>query len=252
MNGWRRAAWRAAVACCLALPLLCYPALASQDEGVDLPARWQVQADGWTGTLTLNVDASGRVSGTLGDRPVTGFLSGRHLLFHRTGGGHEEVWQGWLPEGSAPPALFVAGSVTVGGSEGERVHPWYAVPEHPAAAGDPTVLTQEEGADPEPPGGAESSPPEPSLADPVVISPSAAPWDGPDISGAWLSPDGPVEILQQGRSLTVVLPGGTRHGGRFTATDTLVAGLAKGCCKGKLQRPDLIAWSDGSVWRRSQ
>ena len=115
-------------ACWLSLVLLvlpCSPALASPSDGVDLPERWRVRTDGWSGTLELSVDPSGAVSGTLQDRTVTGFLAGRRLVLRRTIGGHTEVWDGWLPEDPGSSNLFVAGSVTVGG----RVHPWYAVPE---------------------------------------------------------------------------------------------------------------------------
>ena len=110
-------------ACWLLLALLCAPALAQGYDG-DLPSRWQLRADTWTGELTLSIGPTGRVSGILGGRTVSGVLSGRRLVLHRTVEGGTEVWDGWLPEVSST-GPFLAGSVAVGG----RVYPWYAVPE---------------------------------------------------------------------------------------------------------------------------
>ena len=49
-------------ACWLLLALVWTPALAQRYEG-DLPARWQLRADTWTGELTLSIGPSGKVSG---------------------------------------------------------------------------------------------------------------------------------------------------------------------------------------------
>jgi hypothetical protein len=228
----------------LALFLLCSPVLASPSEGVDLPLRWQVRTDGWSGTLELKVESSGKISGTLQDRAVTGFLAGRRLVLRRAIGDHTEVWEGWLSGDSDSSELFVAGSVTVSDRDGGPVHPWYAVPE-PGEVGpaDPVVLAPEESA-------ASGPADSPAADDPGYTRPPASGQERWDLSGVWLTSDGRIEIVQEGRSLSVVLPDGTRHEGRFTAIDMIVIGLRKGCCKGKLQHPDQISWSDGSVWRR--
>jgi hypothetical protein len=245
--------------------------LASWSEGVDLPASWRVQADGWIGTLELSVEPSGRVSGTLQDRTVTGFLAGRRLVLRRTMGDRDEVWEGWLSEDAGSSELFIAGSVTLG--DGGLVRPWYAVPRpgtdrsDPPVAGpeadpsDSTVLAPEESAAAEPADVATTAvaapdkdvrpPTEPAADDPGAIRLSASGWEGQDLSGTWLTSDGRVEILQQEGGLEVILPDGTRHSGRFTAIDTIVVGLRKGCCKGTLQDSDQISWSDGSNWRRA-
>ena len=57
--------------------------------------------------------------------------------------------------------------------------------------------------------------------------------------------------VYQGHPTTVLMPDGTRHEGRYTASDTFVVGLRRGCCKGHLERPDRIRWSDGTVWNRA-
>lgn len=271
--------------------LFCTPVLASPPEDLDLPKRWQVQADGWSGTLELRVEPSGGVSGTLQDQTVSGFLAGRHLVLRRTMGDRDEVWEGWLSEDSRSSQLFVAGSVTVG--DGGPVHPWYAVPEPRTDLPDPPVpesktgisdpaVPEAETAPPDPAvpapkestasepadvpttegstGGMTSaaasageapSPTEPPAGDQNPISPPGSDQESTDLSGVWIASEGRAEIFQQGRDLEVVLPDGTRHQGRFTAIDTIVVGLRKGCCKGTLKDPDQISWSDMTVWRRA-
>jgi hypothetical protein len=283
-------------ACWLSLLLLCSPALATASEATDLPARWQVRADGWSGTLELSIESSGRVSGTLQDRPVTGFLAGRRLVLHRTLDGRTEVWDGWLPEDLSASELFVAGSVTVG----DRIRPWYAVPDagvdtgsiataspaavvpsdpaprvvtaprvdvpprsaEPAAAAPKEKTAPAEHAAPEPveapavaAATAEEEPPPPAGApadDPALQRPPASEWRGWDLTGVWITTEGRAKIEQDGRGLSVILADGTRHEGRFTATDTVVVGLRKGCCKGKIKDPYSITWSDGATWRRDR
>jgi len=51
--------------------------------------------------------------------------------------------------------------------------------------------------------------------------------------------------------LTIVLADGSSHPGRMTGGSSLVVGLRQGCCNGKLEGPDLIVWSDGARWRRT-
>jgi len=278
----------AAGMCWLFLVLLCSPALASPSEAVDLAARWRVQADGWSGTLELQVEPSGRVYGTLQGRTVTGFVAGRRFVFRRTIGHQTEVWDGWLPEDPGSSSLFIAGTVTVGGRDGGRVRPWYGVPEPGPRAGDSpgksaavrAAPEPEKSATPEParvsatsapvpagdapppadvptrgaavPSGEDVPPPtEASAKDPGVIRPQASGPSGWDLSGIWITSDGRSEIFQQGRRLSIVLPDGTRHAGRFTGPDVVVVGLRKGCCKGDLQGPNMIQWSDGAVWQRA-
>jgi len=261
----------AAGACWLSLILLCSSTLVSPLEADVLPTRWQVQADGWSGTLELSVEPSGAISGTLQDQTVTGFLAGRRLVLRRTIGDRAEVWEGWLAEDPEVSMLFIAGSVTIG--DDGSLHPWYAVPEPKASPGDPApaVLSPVAGTPAEPaedpaPGAAAAAAPgagatapgeeahpteEPLASAPGVTRSQASDWVGPDVSGAWLAVDGRVEIVQEGPSLTVVLPDGTRHEGRFTAADTLVVGLRRGCCKGKLEGSGQVTWSDGTVWQRA-
>jgi hypothetical protein len=234
----------AAVASWLTLALLCVPAL----EGADLPARWQVRTDGWSGTLELTVEPSGRAVGTLQDQAVTGFLAGRRLVLHRTVGDRTEVWDGWLPEDSVSSGFFLAGSVTVGDRSGGRVHPWFAVPEAGglAAASPAAPAARTPGA-----AAPADSPPARASGGGVPAAPTATAGSGWDLSGTWVCSEGQAQIIQQGRGLEVILPGGSQHSGRFTAMDTVVVGLRRGCCKGKIQGPHLIQWSDGAIWQRA-
>ena len=113
----------------------------------------------------------------------------------------------------------------------------------------PAGGTGSEPASPEPGRAAEPAPPsEPTSP---AFRQSASDWKGwALLTGIWVSTEGRIEISQKGRSVSVFLPDGSEHAGRFTATDTLVVGLRKGCCKGVMQGPDIIRWSDGAVWRR--
>jgi len=254
----------AAGACWLSLILLFSPVPASASQETDLPARWQVQADGWSGTLVLSIDPSGTISGTLQDRAVTGFLAGRRLVLHRATGDRTEVWDGWLPEASSSAGLFLAGSVTLGGPDGSRIHPWYAVPETdaaPAVAQEPAADAGDPVPAPEPAplvttGVAAAATEAPPAAEPTAKAPEAdrSPSSEPEpegLSGIWLDYDNRIEIIQKGQNLSVLMPDGTRHEGRYTASDTFVVGLRRGCCKGQLERPDRIRWSDGTIWTRT-
>jgi hypothetical protein len=214
--------------------------------------------------LVLSVEPSGEISGTLQDRTVTGFLAGRRLVLRRTIGDGTEVWEGWLPEDPEASSLFVAGNMTSG--IGGPVHPWYAVPVPMADAGETMVPSPAAGTPAEPrqvpatsaaaaaaavPAVDVQSVEEPPASAPDVTRPRASDWTGADLSGIWVAPGGQIEFIQEGPSLVVVLPDGTRREGRFTAADTLVVGLRRGCCKGKLEPSGQIGWSDGTVWRRA-
>jgi hypothetical protein len=249
----------AAAACRIAVALVVFLSLVAPAAMAEMPARWQVRADDWSGTLELRVDPSGRVSGTLEGRTVTGFLAGRRIVLHRALEDRTEVWDGWLPENVGSPGAFLAGGVTVNG----RVLPWYALPE----AGAPAAQSADRGvapapapvpatpADRPPPASASSGPglvPAPG----ATVAPTALPadpgWGAWNLSGTWTTAAGRADVSQKGKTLLVVLADGTGHSGRFTATDTIVVGLRKGCCKGKIKGPGVIEWSDGAVWKRAR
>ena len=60
-----------------------------------------------------------------------------------------------------------------------------------------------------------------------------------------------MEIGQDGNRLTVITADGSLHSGRVTGESSLVVGLRKGCCNGKLESPDVIVWNDGARWQRT-
>jgi hypothetical protein len=203
---------------------------------VDLPSHWSIHAGGPPGALDLVVEPSGEVSGQLLGQPVRGFIAGRHLVLHRSTGTRLEVWDGWLASG---PDRFIAGTITVHDGDATSIQPWYGRSEE---GPEPEVEPDDSAGEA---GGLPLSPAEGGEA--RGAAPGAGRWD---LSGLWNTSGGRAEISQDGRTLTVVLPDGTRQRGRFTAADTIVVGIRKGCCKGKVQGPDLISWSDGAVWRR--
>jgi len=72
----------------------------------------------------------------------------------------------------------------------------------------------------------------------------------PLVAGTWRTPDGPLEVRQSGSRLTFVLPDRTVEG-RLTGPETLIAGFAPGCCKGKLKQGfTVITWNNGVSWYR--
>lgn len=221
-------------------------AASGASETVEWPTRWMVNGNGVTGILEFTVDREGRLAGSLLDAPVEGFVSGRHLLIRRSANGRLEVWEGWLaaPRAEEQPATsdgsdrFVAGTYTIAGSGLTTVHPWYGRPETNEAAADSPATA--------PPSVVHA----PSPVEDVSPAPSTA-STGP-LSGAWTSITGErAEIVQEGKSLTVVLADGSSHSGRMTSESGLVVGLRQGCCNGKLEGPNVIVWSDGARWQRA-
>jgi hypothetical protein len=217
-------------------------------ESVEWPTRWRVNGNGVTGSLEFTVDREGRLAGSLLNDSVEGFVSGRHLLIRRSANGRLEIWEGWLadPRAEDPAATsdgsdrFVAGTYTITGSGQTTVHPWYGRPEpgessaadSPATADAPLVAHV------------------PSPAEAASPAPSTASTD--PLSGTWTSITGErAEIVQDGKSLTVVLADGSSHSGRMTGESGLVVGLRQGCCNGKLEGPNVIVWSDGARWQRA-
>jgi hypothetical protein len=206
------------------------------------PTEWRVNGNGVTGTLELAIGQTGALTGRLYGEAVEGYVSGRHVVIRRTVGeeGRSEVWEGWLAQPSGEGSeLIVAGTITI--SEGDRtqVYPWFGTRSSPAP---PPVATP-------PVADVESVPAPPPLV--PAAEPVPAQATGERLSGKWLATEGTVEIVQDGKLLTVVMPGGSSHSGRVTGGDTLIVGLRKGCCNGKLEGPDVISWGDGSRWKRA-
>ncbi len=253
-------------------PLLALIALAAliapSGHAEETTLRWNVVADGSPGTMELATAPGGRLQGTLMGRNVEGWLVGRHLVLIRDGQRGPETWEAWLatPEnvhGDERPIL--AGTFTRPGVEGPL--PWFgttpgtrpvplppagpssppgtaaspqAPPPQPAPAGPPA------GPPPGPPtaGARPAAPPRPRTAAPRL------PSGQPDIAGTWETPDGPLEILQDGSRLTFVLPGRNVEG-RLTGPDSLIGGFGPGCCKGRLEQAfTVIAWDNGVRWYR--
>jgi hypothetical protein len=188
----------------------------------DWPTRWQVNGNGEKGTFEFTIDDGGVLVGQLLYESVEGFVAGRHIVIRRNAGDRTELWEGWLSGENTGPNPIVAGSISVDEDGETRVYPWYGIPE----------ISE----DPEAP----------------VNAPEAVAPEGGPLSGTWTSLTGQrMEIDQQGKRLTVVLPDGSSHSGRVTGESTLVVGLRKGCCNGTLESPDVIVWSDGARWQRS-
>jgi hypothetical protein len=188
------------------------------------PTHWQVSGNGETGALQLTIDDSGGVTGQLFEVPVDGFISGRHLVIRRDAGQRTEVWEGWLSGAGTRSSPIVAGTISFDENGVSQVYPWYGTLEVTEA-----VVT-------------------PESADPA---PTATAPLGP-LSGTWVSLTGErMEIGQDDKRLTVTMPDGSSHSGRVTGDSSLVVGLRKGCCSGNLESPDIIVWSDGTRWERT-
>jgi hypothetical protein len=222
--------------CSLVLGLGVVVAVTAAD---DWPTRWKVNGNGETGTLELTIDDEGVVTGQLFGQPVEGWVSGRHLVMRRDAGGGTEMWEGWLSGDGTGSAPIVAGTISVSKNGGSQVYPWFGTLESTAAA--PVVVAPAEA---------------PSSAPPVAESPEGStavtePAGGP-LAGTWVSLTGErIVIEQDGQRLTVTMPDGSSHSGRVTGDASLVVGLRKGCCNGKLDSPDIIIWSDGVRWDRT-
>jgi hypothetical protein len=208
-------------------------------EPREWPTRWNVNGNGATGHLEFSIRDDGSLEGRLLGQSIEGYVSGRHLFMRRVIDDRTEVWEGWLgrpgprrsPDGEASSNL-IAGTISVDEAGRTLVYPWFATPD----SGSPT-----------------SSPAE----SPIIVAPAptaAAGSEKPDggpLSGFWSAAEGRVEIIQDGNRLTVILPDAAERSGRMTGVDTLVVGLRKGCCNGNLDGPDVIIWSDGARWRRT-
>jgi len=216
------------------------------------PAAWTVVTDGQELRLELTVDGAGKVTGTLGQESVEGFLAGDRLVVTRPAADGMEIWSGL--RGAGPDgAAFLAGTVDRDG----ELRPWYGVPDHGTASVDPasrTVVMQTE-----PPVPAEVSPAPVRTPLPIAApSPPAAeersekPSTGGDLTldGPWSTPTGTATIRQDGRRLEVVDAAGGVTDGRMTGETTFVVGLRVGCCRGELTGPGMIRWEDGTVWLR--
>ena len=185
------------------------------------PSHWQVNGNGVIGELEISIGESGTLTGRLFDDPVEGYVSGRHLVIRRVGSGDDrsEVWEGWLAQPTGDDSeLIVAGTIKVSEGDRTKVYPWF---------GTQSRLSSASGA----------SEPE---------------TDGAGrLSGHWTAAGGTVEIIQDGKNLTVILADGSSYAGRMTGEESFIVGLRKGCCNGELDGPDVISWSDGARWRRS-
>jgi hypothetical protein len=204
------------------------------------PTHWQVNGNGESGALELAVDDSGVATGRLFEEPVEVLVSGRHLVIRRDTGGRTEIWDGWLSVEKTGSQRIVAGTISVAEDGETRVYPWYGTP----AGTDPAALPPVVAA-PASPG--PSTPPAPK----TPVETVATSDEGP-LSGTWQTLTGDrMEIGQDGKQLTVKTPDGVTHSGRVTGTAALVVGLRKGCCNGTLESPDVIVWSDGARWERT-
>jgi len=217
-----------------------FSATAVDSAAVDWPTRWQVNGNGESGALEITVEGSGDVTGRLFDEPVEALVSGRHLVIHRDTGGRTEIWEGWLSVEKIGSQRIVAGTISVDEDGETRVYPWYGTPAVTDPPAPPPVV-----AAPASPGPSTSPAPE----KPAETVPTAA---GGPLSGTWLTMMGErMEIGQDGKRLTVKAPDGSSHSGRVTGAASLVVGLRQGCCNGTLESPDVIVWSDGARWERT-
>ncbi len=229
--------------------------------GDDAGHTWDVNLDGTVGRLHLAAAPGGRLEGTLLGAPVTGALTGRRIVLLRSSGKGQEIWEGWVGT-TVPPgadAAPMAGSATIPGRDVPV--PWFATPQpagheppppfpaasesSPVALPPPVTTSREPGVRATaPPAG--PPPQEPPAASPVPPPPGG----GPTVGGVWNTPDGPLEIIQNGRALTFVLPD-RRVSGRIIGPDALIGGFGPGCCKGRLRDGGtIIVWDNGISWYR--
>lgn len=234
------------LAVCLAL------AAGAAAAGGDLPYHWYINANGAEGALDISTAAGGQVTGKLLGAPVSGWLVGRHLVLVRRGDAGDETWEGWIatPEHvreSGQPVI--AGTFIRPGADGPL--PWFGAARR----------VQELAAEAQARGLAAPSPPSRPLTGedrknpPVPEAPRhrtapRLPTGQPAIAGTWQTPDGPLEIRQDGSRLTFVLPD-REVSGRLTGPDSLIGGFGPGCCKGHLEQAfTVIAWDNGVKWYR--
>lgn len=217
-------------------------AITLESAAIDWPPRWQVIGNGESGVLDITVEDSGVVTARLFEESVEVLVSGRHLVIHRDTGRRTEIWEGWLSVEKAGSQRIVAGTISVDEDGQTRIFPWYGTPvvtDSPSpppvvaapASPEPTTLTAQE--------------------QPAEAEATATVTGGP-LSGTWVTMLGErMEIGQDGKKLTVKTPDGSSHSGRMTGAASLVVGLRKGCCSGTLESLDVIAWSDGARWERT-
>lgn len=214
--------------------------------------RWAVNVNGATGLLEVVVGAGGTLTGTALGRPITGQLVGRHLILSCQTERGVELWEGWVssPTGNQGEGSLIAGTVTRPGEPYPL--PWFATgtsanqAPRPAASpppAEPRPLTQP------PPIPSTALPPPSTTAAPTGATPQPA-TSGPTLAGTWRTPDGPLEIRQDGARITIILPD-REVPGRVVGPETVIAGFAPGCCKGTLKQGfRAITWSNGVTWYR--
>ena len=226
---------------CLAVSILAtYPGFADAAGPADWPTRWQVNADGVEGILEFSIRDDGSLIGRLLDAEFEGYVAGRHLFLHRTGAERVEVWEGWVGQGDKP---IVAGTISVETAGETVISPWFGMPAEASSPSPTSPVVPPPVA--EPPSAAA---PTPAAVPPPVPPP---PSDG-SLSGTWATAGGErIEIVQTGNVLSVTRSDGSSHSGRITGSSTFVVGLGKGCCSGTLDGPNVIEWSDGARWRRT-
>lgn len=220
---------------CLTVSILAtLPAFADPPDSGVWPTRWQVNANGVEGVMEFSIRDDGSLTGSLLDENVEGYVAGRHLFVLRTDADRAEVWEGWLGQGTK---LIVAGTISVNQAGQTLIYPWFATPDEATVPSPPASPT-----------------PPPAVVPPPAATPSPVappPSDG-SLSGAWATANGErIEIVQTGNVLSVTRSDGSSHSGRMTGSDAFVVGLGKGCCSGKLDGPNVIEWSDGARWRRT-
>ncbi len=214
--------------------------------------QWTVNVDGTSGRLELAVGGDGVLTGTALGHPITGRLVGRHLILSCDTKQGVEIWEGWVssPKGASTDATLIAGTVTRPGVPFPL--PWYAT----AAATDEALQPQ----------AAPSAVKPHPLTQPPIISSTVSPQTtttaaparptpprssaSPTLAGTWRTPDGPLEIRQEGAKITIILPD-REVPGRVVGPETIIAGFAPGCCKGTLKQGfRAITWSNGITWYR--
>lgn len=232
--------------CSIAVALGVLGAVSAAD---DWPTRWDVNGNGETGTLEFTVDDEGLVTGRLFGESIEGFANGRQIVIRRDAGDRTELWEGWLSSVAPDSSRIVAGSISAQEDGATRVYPWFGT--QVATAESEALAPADPPASPPPVAvPAPTDAPAPSATEKPSES-AATPAGGP-LAGIWTSLTGErMEIGQDGNRLTVITADGSSHSGRVTGESSLVIGLRKGCCNGRLESPDVIVWSDGARWQRT-
>ncbi len=258
----RRDSWRAVSLVIVGMVAALLVTVGAVTQEVDTAVRFAVNGNGVTGELSYTVAADGSVDATLLGAPAHGLLAGRHLVLRRHAGSRDELWDGWLSDASTGRPTLVAGTVTVTVTDGSAVTvlPWFGQapsgegPAEQAAA--PAGSPAETPRSVETPAGAPTPVPPRLLPGPPGVAPPAlgasattTPWS---LDGRWSTPRGVATIAVDGSRISATLADGRTVSGRMTGPASLVLGLGLGCCKGDLEGPDQISWSDGTVWYRGR